>query len=231
MSNVIEMKFQNTNFKAMEMEGTVYFLGKQVADFLGYTNPSKALNDHCKSLKMLKHNDSLALEYGLDVPPRGLLIIPEPDLYRLIVRSKKPEAEQFEEWVMSEVLPRIRKTGGYIEGEENFQSEDELIYHAMQVMQRKITEMKPKAAWYDEYVSNDGTLNTTDVAKQLGVSAIALNKWMREQGIKFKNKDMPKRAFADWFKVVNFNSNGKVGTQSRITTEGAVKITEMYKEA
>lgn len=91
-------------------DGEPWFVAKDVALVLGYSNPNKAIQDHCKSPKLIKNNDSL----GLKVPPRGLNIIPERDVYRLIMKSKLPQAERFEEWVVGEVLPSIRKHGGYL---------------------------------------------------------------------------------------------------------------------
>ncbi len=83
--------------------------GEDVAEVLGYANSSRSIQDHCKAAQILKSTDSVVLE----IPPRGLQIIPERDVYRLVMRSKLPAAEQFEEWVVSEVLPQIRKTGSY----------------------------------------------------------------------------------------------------------------------
>ena len=87
---------------------------KDVCEILGYGQASVAVNRHCKYAKLLKVNETVSLE----IPPRGLLIIPESDLYRLILRSNIPDAEAFQSWVTEEVLPRIRKTGGYVMGEE-----------------------------------------------------------------------------------------------------------------
>ena len=99
----------------LEVEGKPYAVAKDVAKALGYTNPNKAIKDHCKGV-----NETLA-------PTKGgnqiVKIIPEGDIYRLIIKSKLPQAEKFEQWVMEEVLPQIRKTGGYIPVKEE---DDEL---------------------------------------------------------------------------------------------------------
>lgn len=91
-------------------KGDPWFVAKDVCTPLGYTNSRKAVADHCKHAKLLKSNDSLQLTTS----PYGVTIIPESDLYRLILRSKMPQAEKFQAWVTEEVLPQIRKTGGYI---------------------------------------------------------------------------------------------------------------------
>jgi prophage antirepressor-like protein len=213
-------------------DGEVFFVGKDVAEVLGYTNPSKSINDHCKSLKTLKSNDSLLL--GFDIPPRGLLVIPERDVYRLIMRSKLPSAEKFEEWVVGTVLPAIRKTGGYIQGEENVETEEELIYRAMEVMQKKIAAMKPKADYHDTWMTAEGSYTTTEVAKKLGISAMKLNKFLRAQGIKFKGKDVPKAGYESWFKMIDRTIKDQFGvdhvvSQCKVSPEGVKSIVELYE--
>lgn len=84
-----------------------WFVGNDVCGILGYKNPSRSVNDHCNNLKILKLTDSVVL----DIPPRGLQIFPESDLYRLVLRSNMPVAESFQDWVVEEVLPQIRMTG------------------------------------------------------------------------------------------------------------------------
>jgi anti-repressor protein len=88
---------------------TPMFHGGDVCKILGYTNPSEAFSDHCKYSKLLSHSETL----GLELNPFGVLVIPESDLYRLILGSNMPKAEEFKKWVTEEVLPAIRKTGGY----------------------------------------------------------------------------------------------------------------------
>ncbi|MEB0133454.1 BRO family protein [Pseudomonas sp. CCI2.4] len=85
--------------------GEPMFVAKDVAEALGYANTSKAINTHCKAVS------TCHTEMGGQV--RSIQIIPERDLYRLVMKSKLPAAEQFEEWVVGEVLPSIRKTGAY----------------------------------------------------------------------------------------------------------------------
>ena len=92
--------------------GKILFCGSDVARALGYVIPSKAVSTHCKGVSKM------------EVPTNGgnqlMLFIPEGDVYRLIAHSKLPAAEQFERWIFDEVLPTIRKTGGYVANENNF---------------------------------------------------------------------------------------------------------------
>ena len=94
--------------RIIEEDGKVLFCGKDVAKALGYTNPQKAIRDHCRyrTNRSVPHPQSLGKL--LDI-----VFIPEGDVYRLITHSKLPAAERFEKWVFDEVLPTIRKTGGY----------------------------------------------------------------------------------------------------------------------
>lgn len=111
MSNQIQFSAFNFNSSAVRVitdsNQEHWFCGKDVCDILGYTNDSKALKDHCKEKGVTKRYS----------PTQGgkqeLTFINEPNLYRLIIKSRKPEAEKFEAWVFEEVLPQIRKTGKY----------------------------------------------------------------------------------------------------------------------
>jgi prophage antirepressor-like protein len=91
----------------VEHEGDWWFVAKDVCKVLGYTNSRKAITDHCKAIDGVTIRDSIGRE-------QKTTIIPERDLYRLIMRSKLPAAEKFENWVVSEVLPSVRKHGVYM---------------------------------------------------------------------------------------------------------------------
>ena len=110
----MEMKkfdFNGHHLRTVVRDGEPWFVGKDVAEMLGYRNPAEAVRDHCKHAELLKTSKTLLLNNS----PRGLLIIPESDLYRLVMHSRLPQAEAFEEWVVGTVLPAIRKTGGYVQ--------------------------------------------------------------------------------------------------------------------
>lgn len=98
--------FNNEEFgevRMTEIDGKPYFVATDVATALGYTNPRKAVNDHCKGVTKRDTPTSSGVQ--------SMSYINEGDLYRLIMKSKLPSAEKFERWVMDEVLPSIRKTG------------------------------------------------------------------------------------------------------------------------
>jgi prophage antirepressor-like protein len=105
--NIVPFNFKNNNLRTIFEEGEIWFVGKDVCDILGYTNVAQALNNNCRGVsKRYTIPDSLGR-------PQETRVINEPDMYRLVVKSTLPAAEEFEAWVFEEVLPTIRKTGGY----------------------------------------------------------------------------------------------------------------------
>ncbi|MER1815058.1 phage repressor protein [Proteus mirabilis] len=116
MSNSIRVfnykssKDQLITVSGLKYKGKPVFLAVELAASLGYTNPSKALKDHCKSLIKLNYNESL--ELGFD-NPKGVILAGQSDMFRLIMRSNLPSAESFQDWVCEQVLPEIMETGSY----------------------------------------------------------------------------------------------------------------------
>lgn len=101
--------FQSEEFgqvRTVDIDGKTYFVANDVAKALGYNNPSKATNDHCKNAIKEWGNDSLGR-------PAEFKVIPEGDIYRLIIKSQLPSADKFERWIFDEVIPQIRQTGSY----------------------------------------------------------------------------------------------------------------------
>lgn len=137
MSNL--MVFNNENFgqvRTLTIENKPYFVGKDVATILGYSRPSEAIARHCKvTLKQ-----RILTEGG----QQEMSIIPEGDLYRLIIKSKLPKAQEFEEWVMDEVLPQIRKTGQYQVKPKSNLDLLELQVKALKEVEEKVTDLDEK---------------------------------------------------------------------------------------
>lgn len=107
--------FENEAFGAVrvvDVNGEPWFAASDVARALGYANPQEATREHCKKVnKIAQSSESLP---SVNTPPVYINIIPESDVYRLIMRSKLPDAERFQDWVVEEVLPAIRRHGGYL---------------------------------------------------------------------------------------------------------------------
>lgn len=187
------------NIRTVEIDGKPYFVANDVARALGYKNPSDATNTHCKKAVMSWGSDSLGRRQEFKV-------IPEGDMYRLIAGSKLPNAEKFESWIFDEVIPSVRKNGGYIMGQEEL-SEDELIAQALLVAQRKIEEknkkidsletevkaknqiigeLKPKADYTDIILNNKALVNITQIAKDYGMSGQEMNRLLHKFGVQYK---------------------------------------------
>ena len=190
--------------RTIQQNGEPWFVGKDVAEILGYTNPSKALVDHVDDEDKL-NNDSLS-----SLGQRGGWLINESGLYSLILSSKMPKAKEFKRWVTSEVLPAIRKTGGYIAGSENM-TDAEIMAKAVLVAQstirqrdQRIKELesdvaaaKPKVLFADAVSASDSTILIGDLAKLIKQNGHPIGQkrlfcWMREQGY------LIKRAGADY---------------------------------
>lgn len=229
-TEVIAFDFEGKSVRSLKKDGEDWFVARDVAEALEYKRPSDAVRVHCKGVG------------EMETPTKGgvqkIKVIQEPDMYRLIIRSKLPSAERFERWVFEEVLPRIRKHGGYISGEEEVESEDELVYRAMTVLQKKVEDMQkkvkedaPKVDWYEGFVSTDDSVTVTTLAKTLGTTAVKLNKWFREMEIKFKDLDLPRAGYEDCFKIIPFYTNtGKVVENVRVTPKGIIRLSKKYQE-
>ena len=221
--------------RTVEIEGKPYFAGSDVASALGYAIPHKAVQTHCKGVQ--KWN--IPTKSG----NQDALFIPEGDVYRLIMRSKLPAAEKFESWVMDEVIPSIRKNGGYIAGQENL-SDDELLAKALMVAQNKIAErdriiaekqehiekMRPKEIFADAVSSSHTSILIGDLAKLIcqngyQIGQKRLFEWMRNNGylVKFgASKNMPMQRYIEQglFEVKESNVQNP---------DGSVRITRTTK--
>ena len=199
--NKIEI-FRNEEFgtvRTLTIDEKPYFVGKDVAEILGYTNPTKAMQDHIDEDDMT-FNETLKLSRQT-----GAWIINESGLYSLILSSKLPNAKKFKHWVTSEVLPSIRKHGAYMTDstlEQALTSPDFLIKLATelktekekrQALEVQAEENKPKVLFADAVsVSNTSILvgDLAKIIKQNGVDigANRLFAWLRDNGYLIKRK-------------------------------------------
>lgn len=111
-TQLVPFQFGSHEIRTILVDGQPLFCARDVALALDYANPAEAYKAHCKHLKKLSYSKLLELNW-VNPNPQGEYIMPEPDVYRMIVKSSKPEAEKFEAWVFEEVLPTIRQTGRY----------------------------------------------------------------------------------------------------------------------
>lgn len=208
--------FKNPQFGSIRtmMQGNEpWFVGKDVAELLGYANPSKALADHVDDEDKL-NNESLS-----SLGQRGGWIINESGLYSLILSSKLPTAKAFKRWVTSEVLPSIRKTGGYITGQEEL-SDADLMAKALLVAQRQIEQREQRInaletankrlipdAEYGRSLQSKHGITTTSIAKELGMSAVTLNKRLHELGVQYRQS-------GQWYLYRKYQDKGLTTTRT-----------------
>lgn len=178
------------------------FFANDVAKALGYVEYQKAVRTHCKGVS------------EMDTPTAGgiqrVKYIPESDVYRLVMRSKLPQAEQFQDWVCDEVLPAIRKTGGYMVAKVDDTPEmimaravlvaNETINRQKQQLEqaeKKVAALTPKAELMDKVLDTDQKIDVGQSAKILGLpfGRNTLFQKLREKGIFFCNRNEPKQEY------------------------------------
>ena len=226
--------FNNPDFgevRTLEENGKVLFCASDVAVALGYAKPRNAIATHCKG----------ALKRGILTAGgnQEMTFIPEGDVYRLIAKSKLPGAELFESWVFDEVLPSIRKTGGYIAGQETMTA-DELMAKALMVARETLARreaelsrtqvenaiLQPKADYFDELVERNTLTNFRETAKQLGVKQKSLITFLLDRKFIYRDKRgklLPTAGKSDGLFEVKECYNDKTqwaGTQTLVTPKG-----------
>lgn len=166
MSDIIPFDFEGATVRTVTIDGEPYFVGNDVAERLGYVNAADAMNKHCKGVAK---RYPLMTSGGM----QELRVLTQPDVLRLIVKSKLPAADRFERWVFEEVLPAIRKTGGYMIAAPD-ETPEALALRALTVLQATVERQKaqlatalPKADALDRIADADGSLNFTEAAKAL----------------------------------------------------------------
>lgn len=232
--------FTNPDFgqiRTVAVEGEPWFVGKDVAERLGYSDTDKAIRTHVdEDDKRLVKPAEMA---GLEVSNRGLTIINESGLYSLVLGSKLPTAKAFKRWITSEVIPSIRKNGGYISGQKEL-SPDELMAKALLVAQKTLAErearisqltvenqiMQPKAEYFDELVDRNLLTNFRETAKQLGIKEKAFISFLLDKKYIYRDKRSKIMPYAEknsgLFEVKEcFNEKTNwSGTQTLVTPKG-----------
>lgn len=227
MNNILQ--FNNKEFgelTVIEKDGEFFFLGKEVAEKLGYSNTRDALARHVD----IEDRADVGIHDGRQI--RSMTAINESGLYSLILSSKLPSAKRFKHWVTKEVLPSIRKNGGYIAGQEKLTNE-EILAKAMLVANnvieeknQKIKELEPKANYYDQLVDKNLLTNFRNTAKQLNIPQKAFIDFLLANDFVYRDKHqrlLPySRKNKGYFEVKEWISeDGRlVGIQTLITPKG-----------
>lgn len=198
MNNELKI-FENPAFgsiRTTEDNGKVLFCGADVAKALGYQNTKDALARHCREDGVAFHDliDSMGRE-------QQAKFIDEGNLYRLITHSKLPEAEKFESWVFDDVLPSIRKHGMYATEElianpdiaiaafmalKEERERTQKLTETVAVQEQQISELQPKASYYDVVLNCKDLVSVSEIAKDYGKSAKWLNEKLHELKVQFK---------------------------------------------
>lgn len=200
MTNQLQTwNYESSEIRTVEKDGEPWFVGKDVADILGYSDTAQAVRKH------IDDEDKGVVEMTTPGGKQPVTVINESGLYSLILSSKLPNAKKFKRWVTSEVLPTIRKHGAYMTEqtlERAITSPDFLIELATQlkaeqaqrkqlettvaVQSQQIAELQPKASYYDVVLNCKDLISIGKIAKDYGWSAQKLNEYLHKHGVQYK---------------------------------------------
>lgn len=182
----------------------IYFVGKDVAEVLGYTDTDKAIRNH------VDDEDKLTRQFSGSGQARGMVVINESGLYSLVLSSKLPSAKRFKRWITSEVLPALRRQGGYMLTSEN-ETPEQIMARALKIadeaLKRKdalIDELKPKALFCDAVSVSKNTCLIGELAKL-----------MRQNGVDIGQNRLFERLRQDGY-LCRHGSNHNVPTQRAV---------------
>jgi len=227
MSSLIT--FENMEFgklTVMEKDGEFFFIGKEVAEKLGYSNTRDALVRH------VDIDDKADVVFHDGRQRRSMVSINESGLYSLTLSSKLPQAKDFKRWVTTEVLPSIRKNGGYIKNQEKMSNEEILANavllanHLIAEKEKIIENLEPKAKYFDELVNNNLLTNFRNTAKELHIPQKVFIQFLLEKELIYRDKKNRLLPYAKnnkgYFEVKEWcrNDNDAVGIQTFITPKG-----------
>jgi len=194
-------------------DGKPLFCAKDVAVALGYTNASKAIGDHCKGVT----KRYLFTSTG----KKELSFIPESDVYRLVMRSKLPSAERFQDWVMEEVLPTIRKTGRFEIEHPTPQTFSAALRLAAELAEqneeqaKRLEEQRPAVEYHDSFLAAKDLYVTRDVAHSIGVPERKLIALLEERKILYRpaGPGTKLRAYGEFVTAGYFSSKPRPGCE------------------
>lgn len=193
MNELQNFNFEGNKVRTVLINDEPYFVGKDIADVLGYLNTRDALPKHVDE----EDKNSVAIHDGKKGNPNQV-VINESGMYSLVLSSKLPNAKKFKRWVTNEVLPSIRKHGAYMTDEkieEALLNPDTIINLATQlkneregrlIAEQQVKEFQPKVSYYDKVLSNDALMTISLIAKDYGMSGAGMNKLLHELGVQYR---------------------------------------------
>ncbi|HDK5691266.1 TPA: phage antirepressor [Staphylococcus pseudintermedius] len=229
MQELQTFNFEDLPVRTLTIEDEPYFVGKDVAEILGYTNTRDALNRH------IDNEDKDVAKLDTLGGKQNQTIINESGLYSLIFSSKLDSAKRFKRWVTSEVLPAIRKHGIYATDnviEQTIQNPDYIIHVLTEfkkeregrlVAEQQVKELQPKATYYDLILQNKSLLSVTKIAKDYGMSARALNKLLHDLKVQYKQGDI-------WLLYAKHQDKGYTQTSTYALDEEHSKVTTKWTQ-
>jgi prophage antirepressor-like protein len=219
-------------------QGEVYFIGKEICEKLGYTNPSKAISDHVREKYRLELDNVSLLSLGVDLGQRGGVLISEPGMYSLIMRSKLDIAEKFQDWVTEEVLPSIRKTGSYGVQLPNFNDPYEAAiawaneYKAKTEAINALNAAKYKIDHFDRLIDRELNVNLRTTAKEIGVGERRFISMLQVNGFLYRDAAQRLTPYAHavkdgLFVVKEWANERRAGVQVLVTPKGRLVFSKM----
>ena len=231
MNELQNFDFEGNKVRTVLIDDEPYFVGKDVAEILGYKRQVKAINDHVEPED--KREDIVNISQSSQSGRAELtLLITEAGIYDLIFNSQLDSARRFKRWVTSEVLPTIRKHGMYAT-EELLNNPDLLIQVATQLKEERtgrllaeqqVQELKPKATYYDLILQNKSLLSVSKISKDYGMSARAMNTKLHELGVQFKQGDI-------WLLYAKYQDRGYTQTSTYALDEEHSKVSTKWTQA
>lgn len=215
MNGLQIFKYHDNDIRTIQQNEETWWVLKDVCDVLRIKNTTDVFN-------RLDKDERGRFNLGRQGKAN---IVNESGLYNVILRSDKPEAKSFKRWVTHEILPSIRKHGGYISNQENI-STDEFLARAVifannvieeknkqiEAQDRKIQLLEPKATYYDTVLQCENLVPISVIAKDYGMSAIEMNRLLKEKGVQFKQG-------RTWLLYQKYADKGYTGTKTLTLTE------------
>ena len=228
MSSLIT--FENMEFgklTVIEKDGEFFFIGKEVAEKLGYARGRKAVLDHVDA----EDRDEVPFQDAIGRMQKTS-IINESGLYSIILSSKLPQAKEFKRWITTEVLPSIRKNGGYLKNQEHMSNEEILANavllanHLIAEKEKIIEDLEPKAKYFDELVNNHLLTNFRNTAKELHIPQKVFIQFLIDKELIYRDKKNRLLPYAKnnkgYFEVKEWCKEGSeaIGIQTFVTPKG-----------
>lgn len=205
MNDLHIFNYNGNKVRTIQKDGEPWWVLKDVCEVLGLSSPHKVFD---RLDEEEKGRNQIPTHGG----EQEMTVVNESGLYNVILRSDKPEAKPFRKWVTSEVLPSIRKNGGYIANQENLTPE-QIVANALIVAQniisqkdKQIEQMKPKAEFFDAVADSRTAISMNEVSKVLGIKGYGRNnlfEFLRNNGI-LDRWNVPYQRYIDcgWFRVI-----------------------------